>query len=418
MKEIKTEIKIYPASNGESIMIKCEGKNQTNILVDCGYISTYKHIRNDLIKLKKHNQKIDLFILTHIDNDHINGARNLMSDYVNNKICEISEIWYNDYFSIYNIENNNEEMCKTEFNLFKLLKDDEYPFDPNEIGEKNISFKSANILADYLQKDVIKDRLNKSFENAVFIDDKSKMKKVIINDEVEIIVLGPTKEVLLELLNSWRNYLINIGFKKEIAKSEELAKAFELFYINKMEELQEESYFDKECSTRSKEEEIKDYLEFDIKDKKIENRSSISFILKFYDKNLLFLGDSSPIDYEEALNFALKNEKRDFELVKVSHHGSKYNTSKKLFEMIASKRYVISTNGSVFDHPDLEAIAKIAIKQEYEKEFYFNYRIPKVEEFFNVYNLQNDTCRVNYGNDNLLDENIQCIEIKGENYEL
>lgn len=415
----KIEIKVYPASNGESILIKCKGKNKTNILVDCGYVSTYNnYIRNDLIELKKHNEKIDLLILTHIDNDHINGARNLISDYISNEICEISEIWYNDYFSIYNIESNNEEICKTEFNLFKLLKDDTYPFDPNEIGEKSISFKSANILVDYLEKDIIKKRLNKSFENAVFVDDKSKVKKVIRNNEVEIIVLGPTKEILLELLNDWRNYLISIGFKKEIAKSDEIAKAFELFYVNKMEESQEENCFDKECSVNSTNDELREYLDFDIKDKKVENRSSIAFILKFYDKHLLFLGDSSPIDYEEALSFVLKNKKVNFELVKVAHHGSKYNTSKKLFEMIKSKRYVISTNSSVFNHPDLETISKIAIRQEEEKEFYFNYRIPKVEEFFKTYNLQNDKCRVSYGNDSLLGENIQLIEIKGEFYEL
>lgn len=417
MSEIK--VKIYPASNGESILIKCKEKNQTNILVDCGYVSTYNnHIRNDLIELKKRNEKIDLLILTHIDNDHINGARNLMSDYSNNEICDISEIWYNDYFSIYNIESNNIEMCKTEFNLFRLLKDDGYPFDPNEIGEKNISFKSANILVDYLEKDIIKKRLNKSFENAVFVDEKSKVKRVIINNEVEIIVLGPKKEILLQLLNDWRNYLINIGFKKEITKSEEMAKAFELFYVNKMEKLEEESCFDKECSVNSTNDDLMAYLDFDIKDKKVENRSSIAFILKFYDKHLLFLGDSSPIDYEEALDFVLKNKKGNFELVKVAHHGSKYNTSKKLFEMIKSKRYVISTNGSVFNHPDLETISKIAIKQEDEKKIYFNYRIPKVEEFFKVYNLQHDKCMVSYGNDSLLGENIQLIEIKGEGYEL
>ena len=82
------------------------------------------------------------------------------------------------------------------------------------------------------------------------------------------------------------------------------------------------------------------------------------------------------------------------------------------------RSYVISTNGSVFNHPDLEAISKIAIRQEHEKEFYFNYRIPKVEEFFKIYNLQNDKCRVSYGNDNLLGENVQLIDIKGDSYEL
>lgn len=413
MKDIK--IKVYPASNGESILIECNGEEQTNILVDCGYASTYKYIKDDLLEIKKNNKNLDLLILTHIDNDHINGARKLFDDYVNNEICEILEIWYNDYFSIYDIENDKEELCRIEYNIFKLLKDDEYPFDPNEIGEKNISYKSANLLVDYLQKDIIRSKLNRSFGGAVYINNNCREKRVFINDEVEIILLGPTKEILLELLNEWREYLKSSGFENDIVKSDELGKAFELFYVNQLEETDEESYFDKECSSNN---ELEYYLDFDKIDKKIENRSSIAFILKFYDKKLLFLGDSSPIDYEKVISNIYKNNKLQFDLVKVAHHGSKYNTSYKIFDMITSKRYLISTNGSVFDHPDLESISKIIMKQKESKELYFNYRVEKVEEFFRNYGLEDYKCKVKYENNSLIDDGIQLIEIKDERDEL
>ncbi|MCY6483252.1 MBL fold metallo-hydrolase [Clostridium aestuarii] len=412
------KIKVYPASNGESILIECNGKEQTNILVDCGYISTYKLIKKDLSNFKKNKKKIDLLVLTHIDNDHINGARDLLCDYINDEICEISEIWYNDYFSIYDIEVNKKELCKTEYNIFKLLQSDEYPPDPNETGEKTISYKSANLLVDYLEKDKIRQRLNKSFENAVCIDDKNKLKKIPISNEVEIILLGPTKEILNELLYDWRKYLIDKGFEKEIVKSKELAEAFELYYVNQIEDAMEEIYCEKECAASD---DLKEYLEFNVSDERIENRSSISFILKFYDKRLLFLGDSSPIDYEEILGNLLKNLKKDklkFNLVKVSHHGSKYSTSNKFLEMITSKRYLISTNGNSFDHPDLEAISKIIVNQKEKKILYFNYRLPKVEEFLRDYRLEESKFIVKYENESSLDEDTQLIDIKGEEDEL
>ncbi|NFI94450.1 MBL fold metallo-hydrolase [Clostridium botulinum] len=416
--EKNIKIKVYPASNGEGILIECNGKEQTNILVDCGYISTYNLIKKDLINLKKNEKKIDLLVLTHIDNDHINGARKLLSDYIKDEICEISEIWYNDYFSIYDIEDKKKELCKTEYNIFKLLESDEYPPDPNETGEKNISYKSANRLVAYLEKDKIKQRLNKSFENVVCIDEKNKFKKFQISNEVEVILLGPTKEILKELLYDWRNYLIEKGFEEEIVKSKELAEAFELYYVNQIEEIMEEIYSEKECSASD---ELREYLEFNIPDKKLENRSSISFILKFYDKHLLFLGDSSPKDYEEILENLLKNlnkEKLEFDLVKVSHHGSKYNTSNKLLEMITSKRYLISTNGNTFDHPDLETISKIIVNQKEKKKLYFNYELIKIEEFLRDYKLEDAKFTIIYENKSAFDENIQLIDIKEKEDEL
>lgn len=66
-----------------------------------GYIDTYKmHIKNRLMELKKENQCIDLLIITHIDEDHIEGAIEFLRENgiaENPNIIEIKEIWYNSY---------------------------------------------------------------------------------------------------------------------------------------------------------------------------------------------------------------------------------------------------------------------------------------------------------------------------------
>jgi hypothetical protein len=62
---------------------------------------------------------------------------------------------------------------------------------------------------------------------------------------------------------------------------------------------------------------------------------------------------------------------------KISHHGSKNNTSAKLLSLVDCRRFLISTNGSRHGHPDQEAIARIVYRNHQNTEpteLYFNYR--------------------------------------------
>ena len=58
--------------------------------------------------------------------------------------------------------------------------------------------------------------------------------------------------------------------------------------------------------------------------------------------------------------------------VKVSHHGSDGNTTTLLLQKLACHNFLISTNGSVFKHPDDAAIARI-VKHASPARLYFNY---------------------------------------------
>jgi hypothetical protein len=58
---------------------------------------------------------------------------------------------------------------------------------------------------------------------------------------------------------------------------------------------------------------------------------------------------------------------------KVPHHGSSRNISKELLALVSSSRFLISTNGSYFDHPRAIAMSRI-IKYGDKPEVCFNYR--------------------------------------------
>jgi len=73
------------------------------------------------------------------------------------------------------------------------------------------------------------------------------------------------------------------------------------------------------------------------------------------------------------------------DLLKLSHHGSKGNTSPELLALIDCTRFAISTNGTQHSHPDPETIARIlAADPGRPKQLLFNTRQPNAEIWENI----------------------------------
>jgi beta-lactamase superfamily II metal-dependent hydrolase len=112
------------------------------------------------------------------------------------------------------------------------------------------------------------------------------------------------------------------------------------------------------------------------------NAMSIAFVLRTPDISLLLLADSRP-EVIKASMIARGYNNTDNQLkvdyVKVSHHGSKNNTSADVLDMIDCCNFIFSTNGGTgrSKHPDRETIARILYhpKRDMDKriKLYFNY---------------------------------------------
>lgn len=92
---------------------------------------------------------------------------------------------------------------------------------------------------------------------------------------------------------------------------------------------------------------------------------------EYDNKRVLLLADS-PAEAVIAGLERLGPGPHRFSAVKLSHHGSQHNTNLALCKLISSKRWLVSTNGATFEHPDPESLARIIATQD-TPELVFNY---------------------------------------------
>ena len=96
-------------------------------------------------------------------------------------------------------------------------------------------------------------------------------------------------------------------------------------------------------------------------DTSLSNGASIAFLFEFEKIRIAFLGDAYPsvcIDGLLKLGYSCKKP-CCVDLVKLSHHGSKYNCSDKLFQILRTQNYLLSTDGRSGKLPNKTMIAKL-----------------------------------------------------------
>lgn len=324
------KINFLKANKGDCILLSFVDteKPVKNILIDSGTGSTYFENSTrkngdlyDVIEtIKNNNQKIDLLILTHIDDDHIGGVLKWFSkDEAAYNL--IGKVWFNS--------------GKTIANHFKSEENKELKLNIEIFDDNFTSVKQGKVFEDYIEENNIWD------------------KEIILkgnNEEVngaKIQILSPTNKKLEKLLTE---------FKKPKHK----------YFTSGAE-----SDWNISLSDFIKEENSKEY-KFD-EDDSIPNGSSIAFVLTFNEKNYVFLGDSHPTDIIESLTVNHSKENPLIaEFLKVSHHGSCRNTNKELLEIIKTDNYIISSDGTSDNLPNKRTFARI-VNENPNATIHFNY---------------------------------------------
>ncbi|MFJ4347600.1 ComEC/Rec2 family competence protein [Pseudomonas sp. NPDC089401] len=304
-------VRVLQANHGDSILVSHDGPDETfNLLIDGGNGGAFRYgpqerIKGDLCKvldeLKAKNQHLDLVILTHIDDDHIGGFLRAFKAPGYGEM--IKSIWF-----------NTSKLITDHFNSPEIPENDIYLAD----GSPNTSVRQGKKF-DQLLKDLDIDR------GPLIIAGQK-----IVLGPFTFTILSPTEKQLQKLLCVWPE-----------EKSSPDTSADETDYSISFEKLWAEDNF--------------------VSDTSIANGSSIAFMLEANGHAMLFLGDAhdaSVLDGLRRLQFDEAN-KLQLSLLKVSHHGSEYNTSMDFLKIVSADRYVISTNGSKHGLPNKRTVARI-----------------------------------------------------------
>lgn len=381
------KIIMFKASYGDTILVNID---KYNLLIDCGF--GYKDGLLNFFNTNFKGEKINKFIITHYDNDHIAFASKFLEDngdYNNPQMVKVEQIWLNTFKHLQFSKRADKELNQeTKQNIQNIIttKLSELKAEDNEgdIGAKQSSLLGKTILKYNYPWN------SDSKRKAICIEN---IPEGITDDPVKITLLTPSKERLENLEKEFIKELKKLGLEPNT--DEIFDDAFEL--LTKEKENDRENSNEGNISSSNyviNSKTIKTFSEGRdySKDDAIGNGSSISFILEAEGKKLLFLADAFAEDVIARLELLYPNKDEYpifFDLIKVSHHGSFRNNKPELFKIIDSDKFLFSTNGKhpKHTHPDIETISCIINrglpKDVQFRELIFNYDLEHLKDFKN-----------------------------------
>lgn len=311
-----------PGRYGDSIWIDYgEGNTRHHILVDGGTGGTKAHIKRKLSELPPEERRIELLVVTHIDRDHIEGILSLLEE--ETLPCEITAIWFNGW---------------------------------PQLPENPVIEKFGAIQGERLTSAILKHglRWNPHFdEGPVVVPAEGDLPVIRLEGGMEITLLSPLEENLFRLRQVWEEEVIKAGLAPGYGAERRKKNAPGIEAFGALPDVRALAGIAFKEDTAAA------------------NGSSIAFIARYQDTAVLLAGDAFPSVISQSMQ-RLKGADR-LSLAKFSHHGSKGNTSPALMRQMDCDRFVISTNGSIYHHPDAVTIARLVTIKD-NPEIIFNYR--------------------------------------------
>ncbi len=354
---------MFPAKNGDAFLVSCYGESNVNILIDLAYSHTYRnYVRPVLRKMKENNESLELMVVTHIDKDHIAGAISFLEENGNSEapnVIKVKEIWHNSYRHL-----SISQQRKVDY--IERDSDNRVP----------VSGKQGSRLAGHIY-------LNGYNWNGLYNGNAVSYKKSPIslgNGEVKLTVLSPTDIELKDLERVWSKELHRTFPGVPLTSDKCFDDAVE--YVSEYLKPKGFENYRKNISTTGSLRKLSESKFFEDSDEI--NASSITFILEHQGNRMLFLGDCPPSIIIRQLRSLHSDTELPiyFDLIKISHHGSQFNTNLDLLNMIDSRKYLISTNGSGHGHPDVETLARIVARESnFTRCLYFSYPTPAATSF-------------------------------------
>lgn len=336
-------VEMLPARHGDGLWVEWgDDGDRHRMIIDGGPQGSYEHLRTRLEALDEDDRHIDLLVVSHIDLDHIETPIELLRTPPPG--VTFSDIWFNDWMHLPTPDAVPEAASDG-----KATGDGEY-------AESTRGAKQGEFLGALLKHRELP--WNERFgKGPVVVPDRGPLPRVSLPGDLDLVLLSPDREKLADLRPVWEKVLAEADMTPG-----DRARAFQLL-----------------------EERMGPVAETDRGGRKIfgrdgseANGSSIAFIAEYRGERWLFAGDA----HEDLLRKnlvryrrSLRPKERKVALTgfKVPHHGSVQNISSQLLDLVEVERFLISTNGAYFKHPD-EACVNLLIEKSKRPELVFNYR--------------------------------------------
>lgn len=321
-------LEMLPARHGDCLWIEYgRGRDVHRMLIDGGPLSTFEHIQKRILAVPKKERVFELIVLTHVDADHIEGLVRLFAE--NPPPFAVKQVWFNGW---------------------RQMKPQ-----PRVLGPLQGEFLSA-LLATRMP------HAWKASSRPWVIPDSGKLRPVTLFEGMKLTLLSPNRAKLDKMARAWGPAIRKAGMSPG-----DFAEALEAL-------AQQQKFLPKGVLGRIPNVDalLKTYF---LKDQAVPNGSSIALLAEYEGKSALLLADAHPALVASSIQRLCKQRGVDelaVSAVKVAHHGSKRNTSAALLKLIRSPRFLISTNGDQFHHPDKSCIAQL-LKFGHPQSIYFNY---------------------------------------------
>lgn len=319
-------IDVLPAQRGDCLWLSYDhGTSTRHVLIDGGPQETIPTLVPELERrisaVPGRHGKIELLVVTHVDADHIQGIVSLLSDH--RRVPLFRDVWFNG------------------FRHLGLLGGPD--------GERLTA-----ALAEHPT------RWNAAFDGGpVEVPDDGPLPTRRLRGGLTITVLGPTRAALARLAPEWAKACTRAG----IVAGQGAAIAKRSWQRDQL--------------LGSFQPDLLATLPFR-GDRGAPNGSSIAVIVEHGRRRVLLLGDAHASTVIAGLDRLGPGPHR-FDAVKLSHHGSRANTSIELLERIRCTRWIVSSDGAQFHHPNAECLARVVVTQS-RPTFYLNYASEEVAD--------------------------------------
>lgn len=344
-------VEMLPAQHGDCLLVEYGDARRTRrLLIDGGPIAAYPALQGRIARLPKGDRRFELIVLSHVDTDHIEGLIRLFANprpwpFV------VVDVWFNGWRHL----------------------------EPAHglLGGRQGEFFSA-LLARRLDPGA----WNRAFAGqAVVVRNDGGLPERLLAGGLRLTLLSPTTGKLERMREAWRKDLGDSIVPGDLEQAWAVLGRQKM-YLPGQGLLGSGPELDRLIEKQSR------------PDDAAANGSSIAFLAEYLGsgtsaggsagsskaalKSCLFLADAHTETICSSLRLLLQRRggaaRLQVDAVKVSHHGSDGNISDELMSLIESPRFLFSTNGARFGHPDEAAVQRIVERSVHRLPMlHFNY---------------------------------------------